>query len=152
MENMNESGKIYFFKINISETPSEAFGPLLEVNSNFDILKSLNICGAKALAITSNNELLEWEFDSKQKQLPGKTLNPHSSGNLPKTKNPKKKDFYFLLFKPSYHFHKIKFLQITLNKSMCLGLDIYHNVLVWGQSKEGLLGLGYEITSVDTPT
>ena len=42
MENLNESGKIYFFKTNISEKPSEAFGPLLEVNSNFDILKSLN--------------------------------------------------------------------------------------------------------------
>ena len=152
MENLTESGKIYFFKTNISETPSEAFGPLFEVNSNFDILKSLNICGAKALGITSNNELLEWEFDSKQKQSSGKKPNPHSSGNLPKVKNLRKKDFNFLLFKPSYHFHKIKFLQITLNKSMCLGLDIYHNVLVWGQSKEGLLGLGYEITSVDTPT
>ena len=35
---------------------------------------------------------------------------------------------------------------------MCIGLDVYHNVLVWGQSKEGLLGLGYEITSVETPT
>ena len=152
MENLNESGKIYFFKTNISETPSDAFGPLLEVNSNFDILKSLNICGNKALGITSNNELLEWELDSKQTQSPGKVINPLSSGNLPKTKSSKKKDFYFLLFKPSYHFHKIKFLQITLNKSMCIGLDVYHNVLVWGQSKEGLLGLGYEITSVDTPT
>ena len=152
MENLNESGKIYFFKTNTSEKPAEAFGPLLEVNSNFDILKSLNICGNKALGITSNNELLEWEFDSKQTQSPGKVTNPLSSGNLPKVKSSKKKDFYFLLFKPSYHFHKIKFLQVTLNKTMCIGLDIYHNVLVWGQSKEGLLGLGYEITSVDTPT
>ena len=70
MENLNESGKIYFFKTSQSETPSEAFGPLLEVNSNFDILKSLNIYGAKALGITSNNELLEWEFDSKQQNQP----------------------------------------------------------------------------------
>ena len=35
---------------------------------------------------------------------------------------------------------------------MCLGLDSYHNVLVWGENKEGLLGLGYDITSVETPT
>ena len=141
MDNLNESGKIYFFKTSQSETPSEAFGPLLEVNSNFDILKSLNIYGAKALGITSNNELLEWEFDSKQQ----------NQSNT-KSKVQKKKDFNFLTFKPSYQFHKIKFIQITLNKTLCLGLDTYHNVLVWGQSKEGLLGLGYEITSVETPT
>mgnify|MGYP002527263706 FL=1 len=35
---------------------------------------------------------------------------------------------------------------------MCLSLDINGHVLVWGQNKEGLLGLGYEVTSVETPT
>ena len=153
MENLQESGKIYFFKTSNSEKSSESFGPLLEVNSNFDILKSLNICANKALGITSNNELLEWEFDSKQKSRVSSPSQNNKTKNVTnKTKINKKKDFNFLLFKPSYHFHKIKFIQITLNKTMCLGLDIYHNVLVWGQNKEGLLGLGYEITSVDTPT
>ena len=153
MENLQESGKIYFFKTSNSEKSSESFGPLLEVNSNFDILKSLNICVNKALGITSNNELLEWEFDSKQKsRVSSPSQNNKAKNDTNKTKINKKKDFNFLLFKPSYHFHKIKFIQITLNKTMCLGLDIYHNVLVWGQNKEGLLGLGYEITSVDTPT
>ena len=106
MENLNESGKIYFFKTNPSQTSSESFGPLLEVNSNFDILKSLSISGSKALGITSNNELLEWEHDSKQKD---------SSTNS----TSKKKEFNFLIFKPSYHFHKIKFIQISLNKTLC---------------------------------
>ena len=153
MENLQESGKIYFFKTSNSEKSSESFGPLLEVNSNFDILKSLNICANKALGITSNNELLEWEFDFKQKsRVSSPSQNNKAKNDTNKTKINKKKDFNFLLFKPSYHFHKIKFIQITLNKTMCLGLDIYHNVLVWGQNKEGLLGLGYEITSVDTPT
>ena len=156
MENLHESGKIYFFTTNLSDSPSEAFGSLLEVNSSFDILKSLNICGGKALGITSNNELLEWEFDSKQKGSSTKVQTPLSKSqmNLPRIKSSRKKEkeFYFLLFKPSYHFHKIKFLQITLNKSMCLGLDVYHNVLAWGKNKDGLLGLGYEITSVETPT
>ena len=153
MENLQESGKIYFFKTSNSEKSSESFGPLLEVNSNFDILKSLNICANKALGITSKNELLEWEFDSKQKsRVSSPSQNNKAKNDTNKTKINKKKDFNFLLFKPSYHFHKIKFIQITLNKTMCLGLDIYHNVLVWGQNKEGLLGLGYEITSVDTPT
>jgi hypothetical protein len=35
---------------------------------------------------------------------------------------------------------------------MCLALDINGNVLVWGQNQEGLLGLGYDITMVETPT
>ena len=156
MENLQESGKIYFFTTNLSESPLETFGPLLEVNSSFDILQSLNICGSKALGITSNNELLEWEFDSKQKGSTSKVRSPLSKSqiNLSKLKSyrKKEKDFYYLLFKPSYHFHKIKFLQIALNKSMCLGLDLHRNVLAWGKNKDGLLGLGYEITSVETPT
>ena len=155
MQNIHESGKIYFFKTGLSEDPSNTFGSLLEVNSNFDILKSLHICGGKALGITSNNELLEWEFDSKQSQKSNPSIpSPLSSINLTKSKSKtiKKNDFYFLLFKPSYHFHKIKFISINLNKTMCLGLDTSGNVLVWGQNNEGLLGLGYDINSVETPT
>ena len=41
--------------------------------------------------------------------------------------------------------------KISINKTMCLGLDINGNVLVWGQNNEGLLGLGYDITSVNSP-
>ena len=35
---------------------------------------------------------------------------------------------------------------------MCMGIDNSGNVLVWGSSKDGLLGLGYDITSIDIPT
>jgi hypothetical protein len=45
MKNLYESGKIYFFKTGLSENTSNNFGSLLEVNSNFDILKSLHIGG-----------------------------------------------------------------------------------------------------------
>lgn len=152
MQNNHKSGKIYFFKTGLSENPSNTFGSLLEVNSNFDILKSLHICAGKALGITSNNELLEWEFDSKQNTKNPSIPNPLASINSIKQKTTKKNDFYFLLFKPSYHFHKIKFSLITLNKTMCLGLDTNGNVLVWGKNQEGLLGLGYDITVVETPT
>ena len=152
MQNIHECGKIYFFKTSLSENTSNTFGSLLEVNSNFDILKSLHICGGKAIGITSNNELLEWEFDSKQNSKNPSIPNPLSSINSLKQKTTKKNDFYFLLFKPSYHFPKIKFSSITLNKTMCLGLDTNGNVLVWGQNQEGLLGLGYDITMVETPT
>ena len=152
MQNNHENGKIYFFKTCLSENHSNTFGSLLEVNSNFDILKSLHICAGKALGITSNNELLEWEFDSKQNTKNPSIPNPLNSINSIKQKTTKKNDFYFLLFKPSYHFHKIKFSLIALNKTMCLGLDTNGNVLVWGKNQEGLLGLGYDITVVETPT
>lgn len=35
---------------------------------------------------------------------------------------------------------------------MCLGIDINGGILVWGTSKEGVLGLGFDVTSVDIPT
>ena len=35
---------------------------------------------------------------------------------------------------------------------MYLSLDINGNVYVWGQNKDGLLGLGYEVNSVENPT
>ena len=153
MESIHESGRIYFFKTEQSDDLSKAFSPLLEVNSNFDILKSLHLCGNKALGITSNNELLEWEFDSKKNaKLNNKIPNPSSSTNSTKQKASKKNDFNFLLYKPSYRFHKIKFTTLSLNKSMCIGLDLSGNVYVWGKNQDGLLGLGYDITSVDSPT
>lgn len=66
MENLYESGKIYFFRTQVSDIPSESFGPVLEVNSSFNIFKSLHICGTKALGIAFNNELLELEFNLKK--------------------------------------------------------------------------------------
>ena len=35
---------------------------------------------------------------------------------------------------------------------MCLGLDVYHIILVLGQNKDGLLSLGYNKTSIEIPT
>lgn len=106
MKNLHESGKIYFFRTQVSDTPSEAFGPLLEVNSNFDILKSLHICGSKALGITSNNELLEWEFNPKQKNIFSSIPNPQSSTYSPKSKFSKKKIFIFFFLSPLIIFIK----------------------------------------------
>ena len=81
------------------------------------------------------------------------TDNSDTSLTIPTSKNQNKKnDYYFLISKPSYRFHRMKIKSIKINKTMCLGLDINGNVLVWGQNKEGLLGLGYEVTSVETPT
>ena len=157
MKTNNPGGKIYFFKSDKSQNPKDCFTPLLEVNSNFDNLKSLHLGNGKAYGISINNELLEWEFEKKQisknisNQIP--TDNSENSPNVPTSKNQNKKnDFYFLLSKPSYRFHKLKIKSIKINKTMCLSLDINGNVLVWGQNKEGLLGLGYDITSVETPT
>ena len=150
-------GKIFFFKTDKSNNPKDCFTPLLEVNSNFDNLKSINLTNGKAYGITINNELLEWEFEKKKTAKKNSTentkdnnenLQSYTQSMLPNKKN----DFYFLLTKPSYRFHKMKIKSIALNKTMCLSLDINGNVLVWGQSKDGLLGLGYEVNKVDNPT
>jgi len=157
MKNNQLGGKIYFFKSDKSQNPKDCFTPLLEVNSNFDNLKSLHLSNGKAYGITINNELLEWEFEKKQKskntQNQNQTEISDTTTSLSMANKPNKKnDFYFLLSKPSYRFHKMKIKTIKINKTMCLSLDINGNVLVWGQNKEGLLGLGYDVTSVETPT
>ena len=52
-------GKIFFFKTDKSNNPKDCFTPLLEVNSNFDNLKAINLTNGKAYEITINNELLK---------------------------------------------------------------------------------------------
>ena len=138
------TGRVYFFKTD--KTIKNKFSPILEINSNFDTLKSIVIGSGRAIGITSQDELLEWTFDKKTQS--SITTTPPSNKQLKQTKN----DFLFLLSKPVFQFNKLKFKSILLNKTMCLGLDTMGNVLVWGQNKEGLLGLGYDVTSVDSPT
>ena len=91
----NPGGKIYFFKSDKSQNPKDCFTPLLEVNSNFDNLKSLHLGNGKAFGITVNNELLEWEFEKKQKakNLPPQapTDNSDTSSTIPTSKNQNKK-------------------------------------------------------------
>ena len=160
--NNDLGGRIYFFKSDKSQNPRDCFSPLLEVNSNFDNLKSLHLGNGKAYGITTNNELLEWEYEKKKtkKHIPintpqdkEKEKDTSENTNITSSKiRSKKTDYYFLLSKPSYRYHKMKIKSITLNKTMCLSIDINGNVLVWGQSKDGLLGLGYDINSVEVPT
>ena len=156
MKENNSNGKIFFFKTDKSSNPKDNFSQLLEVNSNFDNLKSLYLTTAKAYGITINNELLEWEFEKKKTKKNISSLNPENSENSQNNSQSsfhnKKTDYYFLLSKPSYRFHKMKIKSLALNKTMCLSLDINGNVYVWGQNKDGLLGLGYEVNSVENPT
>ena len=156
MKENNSNGKIFFFKTDKSSNPKDNFSQLLEVNSNFDNLKSLNLTNGKAYGITINNELLEWEFEKKKTKKNISSSNPETSensqNNTQSSFHNKKTDYYFLLSKPSYRFHKMKIKSLALNKTMCLSLDINGNVYVWGQNKDGLLGLGYEVNSVENPT
>jgi len=151
-------GKIFFFKTDKTQNPKDFFSQISEVNSNFTNLTTLNLTNGKAYGLTINNELLEWEFEKKRANKNIPVSNPQeNSENSSSIYNPsiassKKNDFYFLLSKPSYRFHKLKIKSISLNKTMCLSLDINGNVFVWGQSKDGLLGLGYEVNSVENPT
>ena len=157
MKENNSNGKIFFFKTDKTSNPKDNFSQLLEVNSNFANLKSLNLANGKAYGITINNELLEWEFEKKKPKKNILSVNPETLENSKNNTQQssflnKKNDYYFLLSKPSYRFHKMKIKSLSLNKTMCLSLDINGNVYVWGQNKDGLLGLGYEVNSVDNPT
>ena len=64
--NNDLGGRIYFFKSDKSQNPRDCFSPLLEVNSNFDNIKSLHLGNGKAYGITTNNELLEWKYEKKK--------------------------------------------------------------------------------------
>ena len=158
MNSNDLGGKIFFFKTDKTPNPKDFFTQILEVNSNFDNLKSLSLTNGKAYGITVNNELLEWEFEKKKANknipapLPQENSENNSTSYTPSKTQNKKNDFYFLLSKPSYRFHKLKIKSVSINKTMCLSLDTNGNVLVWGQSKDGLLGLGYEVNSVENPT
>jgi len=158
MNSNDLGGKIFFFKTDKTPNPKDFFTQILEVNSNFDNLKSLSLTNGKAYGITVNNELLEWEFEKKKANknipapLPQENSENNSASYTPSKTQNKKNDFYFLLSKPSYRFHKLKIKSVSINKTMCLSLDTNGNVLVWGQSKDGLLGLGYEVNSVENPT
>ena len=140
MESKKNSGNIYYFKTDKNEDSRNCFTSALEINSNFNKLYTLKIIPNKAFAITSNNELLQWKLENN--------IQNESLFSDTKLEN----NFLFLSSKPLYRYHKIKFKSITLNKSVCLGLDINGNVLVWGQSNEGILGLGFDIVNVQKPT
>ena len=141
MEFKNNSGFFYYFKTDKTEDSKNCFSTPLEVNGNLNKLNSLKVVQGKAFAITSNNELFQWK--SEQDNIQNNNLKYNSQF---------KNNFFYLSGKPSYLFRKIKFKSINLNKSVCIGLDINGNVLVWGQSTEGTLGLGYEITNIEEPT
>ena len=148
MEFKKSGGNIYFLRTDESDDTKNYFSPTYEINSNSNKMVSLKIISYKALGITSNNELLQWEID-KSNILKDKEKDSESS---PNDAINKKNNFSFLSNTPTSLFQEIKFKSITLNKSVCIGLDINGNIMVWGQSTEGILGLGFDISNVETPT
>ena len=150
MEFKKSGGNIYFLKTDESDDTKNNFSPTYEINSNSNKLVSLKIISYKALGITSNNELLQWEID-KSNILKEKEKEKDTESSPNDSKN-QKDSFSFLSNKPISLFQEIKFRSITLNKSVCIGLDINGNIMVWGQSTEGILGLGFDISNVETPT
>ena len=140
-------GKLYFIKVGISDDiKNNYFSPLIAINSYSNYIKKFEFIKDKAVAITSNDELILWEQDSK---ILNSNILFQSEIN-----NKNKDDFlknYFLLKNPIFVYNKIKMKNISINKTMCLGLDINGNALVWGDNEDGLLGLGYDITSVKSP-
>ena len=126
MENKQKDGLIYFFQIENTEDNKTSFTKISKLNSNLEQIASLKIIPNKLISISSKKELMQWE------------QNEENNLNLNE--------------KPVYLHQKIKFKSISLSKSVTLGLDIKGNVLVWGQSTEGVLGLGFDVSKVENPT
>ena len=132
MDSKTNNGFIYFFKSDITDDKINFFSSVSELNSNSEKINTIKICSNKLISISSENCLLQWEQEKEKDKDKDKDL--------------------ILNQKPSFIFPKIKFKSISLSKSVTLGLDLNGNVLVWGQSSEGVLGLGFDISKVDNPT
>ena len=132
MDSKQNNGFIYYFYPENTEENKNTFSSLKELNTNSEKIGTIKIHSNKIISISSKNVLLQWDQE--------------------KEKENDKENNITLDQKPSYIFPKIKFKSISLNKSVTLGLDINGNVLVWGQSTEGVLGLGFDISKVENPT
>ena len=132
MDSKLNNGFIYYFYPENPEEKNNTFSPIKELNANSEKINTIKIHSNKIISISSKNILLQWDQE-KEKEID-------------------KENNIILDQKPSYIFPKIKFKSISLNKSVTLGLDINGNVLVWGQSTEGVLGLGFDISKVENPT
>ena len=127
MEVKSNNGSIYYIHIDDnSDSKQISFSPISGLNTDSKKINSIKITSNKILSISSENELLQWEQNKENESI--------------------------LTEKPSIIFPKIKFKSISLSKSVTIGLDLNGKVLVWGQSNEGVLGLGFDVTKVENPT
>ena len=134
-EEITFCGKLFYFDIiNDNQKIQNYFSSPKQVNLNKNSIKEFKLQIASALAITKNNELIQWQND-------------HDSQN----KNQKEINKEYLSKTPSYIFNKIKFKSISINSTMCLALDSNSKVMTWGKNSNGLLGLGHDITSIESP-
>ena len=135
-EEIQNIGKLFYVDINLSQNISKDYFSFPKyVNSNKNLIKEFHINKEYTLAITNNNELIQWTKDQ---------IVNNSNDNKNKNNN-------YLSEIPSYIFNKIKFKSISLNSSMCLALDDQSKVMTWGKNSNGLLGLGYDIKSINSP-
>ena len=141
-------GKLYF--IDVTQDKTNLCGKITEINSYSNYIKQFQIIKGKAMGITSNGEMMAWQSDIKDLNSSNLLYSEREKGNN-EEKNIFKNKINYLLKNPIFIYNKIKLKNLSINKTMCLGLDINGNVLVWGENKDGLLGLVYDITSVKSP-
>ena len=146
-ENINY-GKLYFIEVGMNEDKNNCFGSFTEINSYSNYIQKFQIIKGKAMGITSHNELVVWQHE-KNKLNSSNFL--HSEGGKENNEQKNISNKNYLLKNPVFIFNKIKMKNICINKAMCLRIEKNGNVLVWGENKDGLLSLGYDITSVKSP-
>ena len=132
---IKEVGRLFYFEINLNQKISKDYFSFPKyVNSNKNLIKEFHINKDNAIALTNNNELIQW---SKEQIINNSIDNINNINYLSEI--------------PSYIYNKIKFKSISINSSICLALDNQSKVMVWGVNANGLLGLGYDIKSINSP-
>ena len=124
---IKEVGRLFYFEINLNQKISKDYFSFPKyVNSNKNLIKEFHINKDNAIALTNNNELIQW---SKEQIINNSIDNINNINYLSEI--------------PSYIYNKIKFKSISINSSICLALDNQSKVMVWGVNANGLLGLGF---------
>ena len=111
---IKEVGRLFYFEINLNQKISKDYFSFPKyVNSNKNLIKEFHINKDNAIALTNNNELIQW---SKEQIINNSIDNINNINYLSEI--------------PSYIYNKIKFKSISINSSICLALDNQSKVMV----------------------
>lgn len=109
---------------------NKKIGEIKYINTQNENLISMHISKTVYYGITKYNQIIQWE---------------NKDNNINKT-------IFILNSNPSFFNTKLKFLNLSINSSVVLAIDDNYDLYVWGNSTQGVLGLGFRITEVTSPT
>lgn len=109
---------------------NKKIGEIKYINTQNENLISMHISKTVYYGISEYNQIIQWE--NKNNEI--------------------NKTIFILNSNPSFFNTKLKFLNLTINSSVVIAIDDNYDLYVWGNSTQGVLGLGFRITEVTSPT